>query len=116
MSLVDNTEKVLKTVLQKNIRFTVNGKGIREGKLILYQIKDYYMSLTIFTKKSQTKQYEIPIPFDIQHSGEDIIFDYTLHNVTKNDSLRKWLITSLSNKIGKKSKLYNNKLTIEPDD
>lgn len=116
MSLIDNTEYALKTVLQKNVRFTVNGKAIREGKLILYQIKDYYISLTIFTKKNQTKQYEIPVPYKIQLCGDNVIFDYTINNVTKSDSIREWLITSLSNKIGKKSKLYDNKLTIEPDE
>lgn len=102
----------LNDILQKNVCFDMNNKTLREGKLVIYNIKDFYISFTLITKKDQQKVYELPVPFESYRTGTDLIFDYSLPHITKNSTRVEYLLTSLKNKIGKKCKFYNNKLII----
>lgn len=113
MIITDRVETALNTALQKTVTFNVNDKTLREGKIILYNIKDFYITFNIITSKNIAKVYDIPVPFNVVSSKKSIIFDYTLDNIVKNDIFTEYLITTVNNKIGKKSKLYDSKLTIE---
>jgi len=108
-----NINEHLKTLLQRDVQFTVNDKILREGKLIVFNIKDFYISFIIHTIKNQTKTYDIPLPYQIFCAPGRMILDYKLHNVHYNKSDTLELIESISTSIGKKSKLYDNHLTIK---
>ena len=45
MTIADKTEQLLKCTLQNNVQFVLNDKIIREGKMIIYHVKDFYISL-----------------------------------------------------------------------
>jgi len=108
----EKTNEILKTALQRNVSFEVNGKHIRKGKLILFNIKDFYISFNILTVKNTTKTYELPIPFEISQVEDGILCDFSVNNLIKKSSVREYLIKTIYNKLGKKSKIYDNKLMI----
>ena len=115
MNIDDYIEEQLKDALQREVSFIVNNKTLRQGKLMMFNMKDFYISFVLFTKKQQTKTYDIPLPYQIAVQPTGIIFDYKLSNVHYNNPSIQRLIESISKSIGKKSKLYDNILTIKYD-
>jgi N-glycosylase/DNA lyase len=113
MMVVDKLDIAMKSMLQKHISVVINNKSVREGTLILYNIKDYYVTLNIKTKKDQVKTYEIPIPYQLYINTDNTVFDYHVNHIIREDPKRRWLINVLYKKVGKKSKLYDNILTIK---
>lgn len=111
--ILHHVEPCLKNLLQRDIRFEVNGKIIREGKLVLYNIKDFYLSFTLRTEKHPSKIYEIPCPYYIDSNGNDLLLDYKNQNIYKSDQKLMLLINSLHKNSGKKSKLFDNVLLIK---
>ena len=99
-------------ILQKNLKFSINDKTIKEGRLLLYNIKDYYIIFTLRTPKDIVKAYEIPMPFHISKVSGNLYFNYSVAGLTKGDPDKQILIKLLLAKIGKKSKFYDNTLTI----
>ena len=55
----------LKNLLQRNVSFNINNKTIREGLLMLFHVKDFYISFILKTEKYPSKTYEIPVPYSI---------------------------------------------------
>jgi hypothetical protein len=113
MSKITHIDENLKTLLQRDIQFVVKDKVLREGKLMVFNIKDFYISFIIYTKKGQTKTYDIPLPYQILTRPDNIILDYTLKNVHYGKDSMQQLIESISKSVGKKSKLYDTHLTIK---
>lgn len=111
--IVYKTDNALRNALQKNVIFEVNGKILREGKLILFNIKDFFITFSIVTSKNISKTYELPVPFAVEKHPDKIVFDYSIDKITKNNSVTNYLIKTVYNKLGKKSKLYDSKLTIK---
>ena len=111
--ITENTNTVLKHALQRDVVFEVNGKILRQGKIILFNIKDFYISFNILTPKNIVKTYELPMPFEIILQDDGILCDYSVANITRKDQVTEYLIRSVYNKFGKKSKLYDSKLTIK---
>ena len=113
MTQTDYIDENLKTLLQREVQFIVNDKVLREGKLIVFNIKDFYISFIIHTKKDQTKTYDIPLPYRLSKQPGNIILDYNLKNVHYDKPGLQRLIESVSKSVGKKSKLYDTCLTIK---
>jgi len=110
--IIEKTEDAIKYALQKNVSFVIDNKTIREGRLILYNVKDFYIVFNLITSKNISKTYELPLPFIVERYADKIIFDYSLKNIVKGNNIIEYLIKTTYNKIGKKSRLYDNKLTI----
>lgn len=90
MSVVFEKLKLLEPYLQKNVMFNIETKTVRRGKLLLYNIKDYYLKFIIKTNKDINKTYEIPYPYDIIPGPNSIrlsykIIDLCVGNVKKSD-------------------------------
>ena len=110
----EKIENFLRATLQKKIRIRVNNKTLREGRLILFSVKDFYMTLMLKTDEDVVKTYEMPVPFTVRvGKNTDAVFDYTIDTITRNEVAKKILITTLYNKVGKKSKFYDNTVSIE---
>ena len=103
----------LELILQRDVRFNVNKKILREGRVILYNMKDFYIEFIIITKKNIRKVYEIPVPFSVDVTKDAIYFDYTLKTICKDDHNNAVNIKLISSCLGKKSKLYDSVLAIE---
>ena len=108
-----NLKKSLETILQRNVKFCVNDKILREGKIILYNLKDFTLEFTIITKKDQKKTYEIPVPFGVAQEPNRVLFDYSVSTLCRQNSKHMCDIKLISSSIPKKSKLYDNILYIE---
>ena len=81
MITVEHVESILNTLLQRNLSFQINKKIIKQGKLVLFSVKDYY--ITFFIKVgSLQKKYEVPYPFNVIHSklnnNHKVVFDYNV--------------------------------------
>lgn len=113
MILSDNVEQILKATLQNNVQFVLNDKIVRQGKIILFTVKDYYISFNFITPENLQKNYEIPIPFSIHKRNGNIFLDYNLHHVTKKEFSNEFLVKQISSKIDKKTKFLNNILVVK---
>ena len=43
----DSVEKQLECLLQRNIKFVVNEKVLKRGKLLMYRVKDFYIKFVL---------------------------------------------------------------------
>jgi len=82
--MIDTLEKALNKYLQQKITLSIHGKVFKNGKLVLFSIKDFYLNFT-FSIQNVKKIYEIPYPFYFSSKEGKIILDYTLskfhHNI-----------------------------------
>ena len=102
--------KLLERMLQKNVVFNIGTKTIRRGRLLLFNIDEYYIKFTIKTNKNVIKTYDAPYPYDIEVGDNSIKLSYKLEtfcrgNVKKEELLREQV------PIGN-NKLYDTKLII----
>jgi hypothetical protein len=105
-------EESLKDYLQKNITICIDNKILKQGRLILFCIKDFFCVFTLVTDAKTNKKiiYELPYPFIFQKNSSNLIFDYTLNtfcNVNR-DTCQK--VEDLQLK--KTSKLFNKKVSV----
>ena len=113
MTIADKTEQLLKCTLQNNVQFVLNDKIIREGKMIIYHVKDFYISFNFINPKGLQKVYEIPVPFDIVKKDNVLEFSYDVNSATNNDFNCNFLVKQIIGKVKKKNKLINNKLLVK---
>lgn len=107
-------EPALKSLLQQDVSFEVNNKALRAGKLIIFHIKDFYITFILRTEKHPTKLYEIPVPYEFEtNNNGDVLFDYRLSSVDRKNKTIQYLISTICKQIGKKSKFFDNTLTIK---
>jgi len=93
----------LKPFLLRDIVIKTNKKILKRGKLKIFQVKQYYINLTLDYNGS-IKSYEIPYPFKVGNYEEGAILNYQLSSFipTKQMNNVKFLDSS------SKSKLYDN--------
>ena len=96
-------------ILQKNITIQSNNKIIRQGKLLMITQKDFYITF-IMSIKGLTKKYEIPYPFDIIKSPNQIIFDYKVSKICSNDTAAS-MVLGLAKSMTP-NKFFNNTIEI----
>ena len=78
-------EEVCKFLLQKNISLEFNNKIFKQGRLILFSQKNFYLTFLLNNSKKKDDKIEIPIPYDIEsHMDENLIyFDYRIKTLAK---------------------------------
>lgn len=79
------TEEKFLPFFQKEISITLDNKVLRQGKLLLFSIKDFYLHFTLYSKKL-TKNFELPYPFSAYtDSGESniLVLDYKVKSFTR---------------------------------
>ena len=107
-------ESVLKQLLQKQLKFWVNNKVWREGRLLLFKQSGFYLELIIKSKKKDKEKFEIPIPFKHTFCFEKntVIFSYELGALTgENNKDISWTLGNI--KPIRKSRFYNVALEIQ---
>jgi len=109
MNMVE-LENDLKDIFQKNIKFVLNEKVLKEGRLILFSFKEFYLHFKLQTENNSYKNFEIPCPFSYTVKNNCLEFDYKNSTFTKNDKDIEFLVKLV--KKNKTSKYYNNTLII----
>ena len=109
----DHLEEELKPFLQRNVNFKIDTKILKKGRLILFNIADFYVIFTIETAFSNKRQsYEIPFPFYIERKTSDILLlDYRFHHLYNNDHEIKRLLTRQSKE--SRSKYLDTRVILE---
>lgn len=79
------TEDIFLPFFQKNISIVLENKILRQGKLLLFSIKDFYLHFTLHSDNN-TKTFELPYPFltymeDL--TSKVLVLDYKIDTFTK---------------------------------
>jgi len=79
------TEEACMFLLQKTLTLELNNKPYKQGKLILFYQKNFYLTFIMDTVKKKKEKIEIPIPFDVEiHEDDNLVyFDYRLKTLAK---------------------------------
>lgn len=107
---MDNKESLFNYFLQRNIVFVLDNKIIKEGKLFLYNEKDYYMVFYLKTNNNEQKKFEIPYPFSITRHKNYLVLDYSLSAISGGDSELYYRLVSLNQ--NSNSRFYNSKIIV----
>lgn len=105
-----NIENIFNNFLQRNITFLVDGKSIKKGKLVLFNVKDFHLIFVLNVGNDQ-KKYEVPYPFAVNMEESKLVLDYTLDTLSQNNDTLLYKIMGLNRK--KNSKLFNTKMIIQ---
>ena len=109
-SIIENIEHEFKNLFQKDLQFKLNNKVLKEGKLILFSFKEFYLHFKLLVKTNTYKQFEIPYPFAYKIEPTRVILDYTNGTFRKNNKEIDFLANLL--KKNKHLKFYDNTLII----
>jgi len=93
------TEKKFLPFFQKNINIVLDNKILRQGRLLLFCVKDFYLHFTLSTNNT-TKTFELPYPFETYMesvSSNVLVLDYKVVSFTRD----------LTNIFEKAKQLYN---------
>ena len=105
-----NIDKLIQPLLQQQVVFSVNDKILKEGRLILFNVRDFHLCFYLKTDKGSNRLYELPYPYHITKHLNGVHLDYTLETLTKGATELMYRIKGLT-KV-RNSKLYDNILTI----
>jgi len=102
----------LKPFLLQDIIIRTDKKVLKRGKLKIFQIKQYYINMTLEFNDS-IKSYEIPYPFKMHHGDDGTgVLNYHLSSFIPKNQINKVKFLDSSSK----SKLYNNLVYILPSE
>jgi hypothetical protein len=78
-------ETCCKALLQKNLTLEIKNKTYKQGKLLIFQQKNFYLTFILENSKSKNEKVEIPIPFDVENHMDDglVYFDYRIKTLSK---------------------------------
>jgi hypothetical protein len=78
-------EKACKFLLQKNIVIELKNKIHKQGKVVLFYQKNFYITLIMNTPKKDKEKIELPIPYGVEfYEDEELIyFDYRIKTLSK---------------------------------
>jgi len=78
-------EAACKFLLQKDLNLEFKNKTYKQGKLILFYQRNFYITFVMNTSKKNNEKIEIPIPYETELYEEDnlVYFDYRLKTLAK---------------------------------
>jgi len=98
-------EQELKNIVLKTVKFTIDNKTIRSGRVDVFNTKQFFIKFKLSTGDEQ-REYEMPYPYKLTKIQNGYIFDYCLSSFcsVKDDNYFKMLGFDKTNA----SKLHNN--------
>lgn len=110
MTSIEEVEQTLKPFLLMKVAFTIDNKVIKQGKLQLFCIKDFFCIFTLLGLEKENKKfiYELPYPFSLKGTDKSIEFDYTLDAFCLSNAAIKEQTGKI--KLAKTSKFFNKKV------
>jgi len=113
MTSIDEIEHLIEPFLLTPITFTIDEKVIKQGKLQLFCVKDFFCVFTLLSLEKNNKKtvYEIPYPFNIRTLSDGRLeLDYTLESFYLSNLRVRELVNKL--KFSKTSKFFNKKIVV----
>ena len=110
MTSIEEIEQIIKPFLLMKASFTIDEKVIKNGKMQLFCIKDFFCTFTLIDTERENKKtiYELPYPFSISYTDNSIIFDYTLNSFCLSNARIQEQTDKI--KLNKTSKFFNKKI------
>ena len=110
MTSIEEIEQIIKPLHLLKVTFSIENKIIKQGKLQLFCIKDFFCIFTLLGLEKENKKtiYELPYPFNIKANGNIVEFDYTLDSFCLSNNSIKEHAGAI--KITKTSKFFNKKV------
>tara|TARA_R110002033_G_scaffold138611_1_gene177599 strand:+ start:1489 stop:1845 length:357 start_codon:yes stop_codon:yes gene_type:complete len=110
---LENVIEHLKPFLLRDIIIKTDKKVLKRGRLKIFQIKQYYINLSLEYKNS-IKNYEIPYPYKIhlEQDGTEAVLNYHLSSFVPVNQINKVKCLDTS----AKTKIYDNLVYIWPSD
>jgi len=108
---LEKATEFLKPFLLQNIVIKTDKKILKRGKLKIFQVKQYYINLTLEYNDS-IKSYEIPYPYRVESTDDMAILNYQLSSFIPPKQLNKVKFLDSSSK----SKIYDNLVYILPSE
>tara|TARA_R110002050_G_scaffold13112_4_gene42024 strand:+ start:49 stop:399 length:351 start_codon:yes stop_codon:yes gene_type:complete len=106
---LEKVTEFLKPFLLQDIVIKTDKKILKRGKLKIFQVKQYYINLTLEYNDS-IKSYEIPYPYRVENTDGMAILNYQLSSFIPPRQLNKVKFLDSSSK----SKIYDNLVYILP--
>lgn len=109
---IAQAEHLFNSLLQKEISISLDGKVLKEGKLILFSIKTFYLNFKFKSKLNSEKMpiMELPFPFRVTNKCGSIILSYRIDDfINKNIDMDCALSMCMPQK---PSKLLNSEVKI----
>lgn len=112
MTSIENIEQAIKPFLLTNVEFSIDNKVIKQGKLQLFCIKDFFCIFTLLSIDRGGKKtlYELPYPFSIKTTCNSLEFDYTIDSFCLSSQQVREQTSKI--KTTKTSKLFNKKVVV----
>ena len=111
MTSIEEIEQLVKPFHLTKATFSIDGKVIKSGRLLLFCIKDFFCVFTLVGIEKSDKKviYELPYPFSIRSISEDELeFDYTVDSYCLSSERIKEHVNKV--KMLKTSKFFNKKV------
>jgi hypothetical protein len=74
---MDRIEEHLKNLMLRNVKFVLNERTIKRGKIELFNTKQNFVKFKI-NEDGEIKEWELSYPYDIKKIDGGYIFDYAL--------------------------------------
>jgi hypothetical protein len=81
--IMEDQSEIFLNNLHRNFRFVCNNKTIKEGKMILFNMNDFYYSFTLDVSGSN-KNFKLPMAFTVVQTVSSIKLDYTIKTLCHN--------------------------------
>lgn len=81
--IMDEHNDIFLNNLHQNFRFICNNKTIKEGRMILFNMNDFYYSFTLDLSGNK-KNFKLPMAFTVVQTVSSIRLDYTIKTLCHN--------------------------------
>lgn len=104
-------ERDISALLQQELQITHKNKTLKEGRLMLFAVKDFYLHFKLQQQLGgKFTLFEIPYPFFYERTSSGILLSYKVNHFLKNDAELKHL--SRLYFFNKPSKFYDTDVVI----
>jgi len=104
-------------LLQKNVGFELKNKTFKQGKITLFNQRNFYLIFLLTSHKNNKEKIEIPIPYDVEiHEDDNLVyFDYRIKTLSKYTPDIEHLLKIQGMGALKNNKFWDTILTINTD-
>lgn len=106
---MDRIEKHLKQLIFRDVKFVLNNRTIKEGKIQMFNTKQNFVKFKIEENEGY-KEWEISYPYDVKITDDGMIFDYALSAFCPRTEEVYWKMKAINKKDA--SKFFDNYLYV----
>lgn len=106
---MNRIEDHLKNIIFRDVKFVLNSRTIKEGKIQMFNTKQNFIRFKI-EEDGETKEWEISYPYDVKVTDNGFIFDYALSAFCPRTEEVYWKMKSINK--SEASKFFDNYLYV----